>query len=191
MKNRKFEMKIIIMFIAIILINASCSEKTEQLTKSTDYIEASTEDTSLHLNQKILYYDSLLFSGKVIHKINGVTLKISEYKDGILNGNELTFYENGNLKEERWYINGSKEGEHKGWWENGKLRFVFKNDVFDGSVMQWNIDGMLFSEFNYLNGQEEGLQRAWFPNGDVQANYVAKNNRKYGITGVKFCKSDF
>jgi antitoxin component YwqK of YwqJK toxin-antitoxin module len=50
---------------------------------------------------------------------------------------------------------------------------------------------MLFSDFNYVNGQEEGLQRAWFPNGEVQANYVAKNNRKYGITGVKNCQTTF
>ncbi|HJY63931.1 MAG TPA: toxin-antitoxin system YwqK family antitoxin, partial [Ignavibacteria bacterium] len=51
----------------------------------------------------------------------------------------------------------------------------------------WNENGMLFNDFNYINGYEEGLQRAWYPDGSLQANYVVKNNRKYGLTGVKNC----
>ncbi len=184
-------MKILIVIISLIIIYQGCSIRNEQPAASTDYISVRSDDPKLKYINRSFYYDSLLFTGKISEVKEGDTSRISVYKDGKLNGKEVIYYSAGKIKEERYYTDGNKTGEHKGWWENGKLKFVyhFKDDVFNGNVKVWNVSGMLFNDFNYIKGQEEGLQQAWFPNGDVQANYVAKNNRKYGITGVKNCQT--
>ncbi len=190
----KMQKKILLLFLIILLC---CSLQIIQIKdniilRSTLYTEIDFHNPKLKTVNRLLYYDSLLFSGKIIQKDSSI-LKFSQYKNGLLNGKVISYYNNGHIKEERYFENGLKQGEHKGWWDDGKIRFIyhFKNDLFEGNVKQWNSSGMLFSDFNYDKGQEEGLQRAWFPNGDVQANYIAKNNRKYGITGVKYCKSIF
>ena len=62
--------------------------------------------------------------------------------------------------------------------------------MFEGEQKQWNREGLLYTDFNYKKGHEEGLERMWYPDGKIQANYVAKYNRKYGLTGVKNCATD-
>lgn len=187
--TNKMKLLSIILFVSFIL--TGCSEKNEQLTGSTEYKEVISTD--IHLTSKVrsVYYDSLLFTGKITETSGNNIVSISEYKAGKLHGEQLTYFLNGKINEQRYYENGCKTGEHKGWWAGGELRFIyhFKNDVFDGNVKVWNEKGMLFNDFNYVNGQEDGSQKAWFANGDIQANYVAKGNRKYGITGVKNCQT--
>lgn len=185
-------MKHITIIISFLILISGCSFfKKEQLSGATEFIYVNSADKKIKSKDRLLYYDSLMFTGKIFEVKEGDTLRMSEYKNGKLNGKEVIYYSPGKIKEERYYADGNKTGEHKGWWESGRLRFIyhFKDDMFDGNVKVWNVNGMLFNDFNYVKGQEEGLQQAWFPNGDVQANYVAKNNRKYGITGVKNCQT--
>jgi antitoxin component YwqK of YwqJK toxin-antitoxin module len=185
-------MKKTIIILLLGLLVTSCSENTEQLVKTTEYTEVSSGDSKLSTQNKIVYLDGLLFTGKLIERNNGSIISVKEYKNGKQDGFQYTYYYSGNVNEERYYENGLKTGEHKGWWENGKLKFVYhyKNDMFDGNVKVWNEAGMLFNDFNYINGKEEGSQKAWSVNGEIQANYVVKGNRKYGITGVKDCKTE-
>ncbi|NOS84880.1 MAG: hypothetical protein HOP31_07050 [Ignavibacteria bacterium] len=181
---------IIILLLGLLVI--SCSENTEQLVKSTEYTEVPMGDSKLNRKNRMIFYDGLLFTGKLIESNNGNIISVTEYKNGKQDGFQYTYYYNGNVNEERYYENGLKTGEHKGWWENGYLKFIYhyKNDVFDGNVKVWNETGLLFNDFNYVNGQEEGLQKAWYADGEIQANYIVKDNRKYGITGVKDCKTE-
>lgn len=159
---------------------------------STDYVTVSASDVRFKVKSRVLYLDTLLFTGKIEkHDENGKLASSSEYLNGLQHGYLLTYYANEQINEQRFFQYGKKEGEHKGWWENGLIRFIyhFKNDVFDGNVRMWNETGMLFNDFNYVKGQEEGMQKSWFENGMVRANYETRNNRKYGLTGVKNCKS--
>ncbi len=189
--NRFYNMKIYIIILSIVLSIAGCSSKKEQSAGTTEFIYVNSDDTKLNTKARLIYYDSLLFSGRITELKGNDTMSYSEYKAGKLNGQQVTYFSNGKVNEERYHKNGFKTGEHKGWWENGNLRFIyhFIDDKLEGNVKVWNEKGMLFNDFNYVKGQEEGLQQAWFPNGDVQANYVAKNNRKYGISGVKNCQT--
>jgi len=175
-----------------IVLAASCGKKEISQISSTEYPEVSSDDSKLSIKNRIVYYDSLLLTGK-IKEIDefGKTTMTSEYFEGELNGLQVSYYASGKVKEERYFERGKKEGIHKGWWENGNQKFIsyFKNDVFDGNVKMWSENGSLFNDFNYINGHEEGLQRSWFPDGKLRTNYVAKNFRKYGLTGVKNCKS--
>lgn len=184
-------MKMYIIILSIMLFIAGCSSKKEQSAGKTEFIYVNSTDTKLNTKARLIYYDTLLFSGRITEVKGNDTMSYSEYKAGKLNGKQVTYFSKGMVNEERYYENGFKTGEHKGWWENSNQRFIyhFENDLLEGNVKVWNEKGMLFNDFNYVKGQEDGLQQAWFPNGDVQANYVAINNRKYGITGVKNCQT--
>lgn len=185
-------MKRTILILFLVFIAAGCSVENEQLVESTGFIEVTAGDSRLSMRNRTFYYDGLLFTGKYTEKNNGAVTSVSEYRNGKLDGYQITYYSNGMTKEERHFENGLKTGEHKGWWENGKLKFVYNysNDEFNGNVKVWNELGMLFNDFNYVNGKEEGLQKAWTADGEIQANYFVKDNRKYGITGVKDCKTE-
>lgn len=182
-----------ILIILLGIVATGCSVKQEQLAETTGYMEVSSGDTALRMRERLLFYDGKLFTGKVRDENNGRLVSVKTYSGGIPDGLHVTYYQNGIICEERYFENGLKTGEHKGWWENGKLKFVYHytNDEFNGNVKVWNESGMLFNDFNYVNGKEEGLQRAWSSSGEIQANYVVKGNRKYGITGVKDCKTEF
>ena len=67
-------------------------------------------------------------------------MKITEYSDGRKNGIEISYYSNRQVKELRYYEQGKKEGNHKGWWPDGKQRFEFNfvNDVYHGNQREWN-----------------------------------------------------
>lgn len=171
---------------------AGCAAPGKIPIGSTSYLKLNSNDALIRHEERIVYYNALLFTGSITEVSKGDTVSITEYKNGLKEGKQLSYYLNGQVKEERYYENGLKTGEHTGWWENGKLKFIyhFSNDEFNGNVKAWSESGQLFNDFNYVNGKEEGLQRAWFPGGEVQANYVAKNNRKYGITGVKNCQTN-
>lgn len=151
-----------------------------------------SNDKKLSRSEGKMYYNRKLFTGAVIELYgNGDVFKVTSYKKGVEEGIQTAFLENGKIMEKRFYENGHKEGTHTGWWENGNLRFEFHfmNGLYEGNQKEWDESGMLYTDFNYVKGYEEGLQRAWYPDGTIQANYIVKNNRKYGLTGVKNCQS--
>lgn len=99
------------------------------------------------------------------------------------------WHPNGRLREKRFFKQGKREGTHYGWWEDGKPSFVyhFKADLHQGLAHTWHSNGKSASIFNYTQGQEDGQQQAWYDNGVLRLNYVARNGRQYGLTGVKNC----
>lgn len=181
-----------IFIISVIMMLGGCAAPVKNNIGSTGYLNINSNDSSIRHKERIVFYNDLLFTGSITEVNKSDTISITEYKNGLKCGKQISYYSNGQIKEERYFENGLKTGKHRGWWENGKLKFIchFSNDEFNGNVKAWSESGQLSNDFNFVNGKEEGLQRAWFPGGEVQANYVAKNNRKYGITGVKNCQTN-
>jgi antitoxin component YwqK of YwqJK toxin-antitoxin module len=139
-----------------------------------------------------LYYNNQPFSGwRYELYANRDTALLVPFFQGKEQGLARQWYSNGQLREERYYEQGEKTGEHRGWWENGKQRFLyhFQHDAFEGTQQEWNEAGLLYRSTNYKAGKENGLQQMWRNDGSVVANYVVRNGRNYGLTGVKNCKS--
>ncbi len=163
------------------------------------FLNTSETGTTVYSNDKLLsrmngnlFYSGKMFTGKIIELyINGDAAKVTSYKDGVEDGIEIAFYNDGKIMEQRYYEKGQKAGIHFGWWNNGNVKFIFnfKDGIYEGNQREWNEKGLLYTDFNYVKGHEEGLQRAWYLDGTLQANYVVKNNRKYGLTGVKNCQT--
>lgn len=119
------------------------------------------------------------------------TLLLEGYFKGKLSGVCKKWYLNKQLREERNYLAGQKNGKQVAYWENGNKRFEFfaKNDAYEGELKEYSENGHLFHLGTYVNGQEEGPQKMWYNNGKIRANYVIIKGKRYGLLGTKNCKN--
>ena len=99
------------------------------------------------------------------------------------------WYDNGQLAEERSYVNGREAGVHRGFWADGRERFeyAYSEGLLDGTSREWFDTGGVWREQHYVRGHEEGLQRLYWPDGRVRASYDIVKGRRYGLMGAKGC----
>ena len=102
---------------------------------------------------------------------------------------ERQLYADGRIAEERGFIGAREEGEHRGWWPDGKPRFEYRyhDGLLTGVSREWFPSGALWREQTYVRGQEEGLQRMYWEDGRVRASYVVAGGRRFGLLGAKGC----
>lgn len=137
-----------------------------------------------------LWFNNQPFSGHQFQCLaSGDTLFTGTYLHGKAEGLHRRWHMGGKLKEARHYQNGWQEGIQRGWYESGKPSFIyhFKQDVYDGTRTEWYTNGQRALYGHYHEGQEEGPQQQWFADGRLKVNYVVRNGRHYGFTGVKHC----
>ena len=160
----------------------SCSSMPEQVN---------VNDKQLQLEQGILYYNNVLYTGTVVTTVQQEQL-VSEqpYVKGRLHGVWKQWYSDGKQKEVRPYFEGIKVGVHRGWWPNGNRKFSYELDRsgrYDGAVKEWYHAGQPFKSFNYKKGKEEGRQQMFAIDGKVRANFFTINGERFGKIGVKKC----
>lgn len=137
-----------------------------------------------------LWLNNRLFSGWQYQcRASGDTAFVGAYFRGKAEGEHWSWHENRHVKEIRQYRNGWQEGQQRGWHASGSqaFLFLFLHDVYEGPVREWYPDGRTARSMNYHKGQEDGRQQMWFADGSIQANYVVRKGRTYGLTGVKNC----
>jgi antitoxin component YwqK of YwqJK toxin-antitoxin module len=170
------------------------NEVSEQSSVVIPDVEVSSQDTTLSLQQGILFSKGKTYSGFVIEKYeNGQIGTKMGYLNGKLEGNQVKFYPDGSKMEERFYKDNRKNGTHLGWWQNGKKKFeyIIKDDVPTGEHHEWYENGQLYSFATFdQNGQPEGKQQMWYSTGQIKQNYVMKNGRRFGFLGAKGCMGE-
>ena len=172
----------------LLLLLIACHEQVNEVTIPSFYLR--TDNISLRQQQGFVYYNNKKFSGWVYELYpNGDTALLFSYCNGKEEGYQRKWYEGKKIMEQRFYVRGRKEGEHKGWWPDGKLRFdyAFTNDEHNGEAKEWFSNGKPFRVFHYAMGYEDGLQKMWWEDGRVRANYVVKSGTQYGLIGRKLC----
>lgn len=170
------------LFILILSLVIAPSEK-EDRTTTVDQLER---------QGALFYHLNKPFSGNAIELYpTGEIKSTARFSSGSREGEQYTYHENGQLASVRSYRNNKKHGEHVGWWPNGNKKFSyhFIDGLQEGESLEWYVDGELFREMNYTKGKEEGSQKMWENDGSIRANYVVKNGRRYGLIGLKNCKS--
>ena len=183
-----------ILIIALLLVTWACNTSKE-LSHALVVIPDITIDVSEVFIEKKgaqLFIDGKAYSG-FLTEFN-MAEKVSSrtgYFNGLKEGKAESYYETGVLKEERFYLNNRKHGNHQGWWPNGSMKFdiSFENGLTEGESLEWYENGTPYKAFHYLNGQEVGSQKMWQLDGGIRANYVVKNGHRYGLIGLKNCKS--
>ena len=176
----------------LLVFALSCKNETKQ-TATIPKLYVAASDKGLQQHKGFLYYNGKKFSGRTYELYpNGDTALLFSYFNGKEEGWCLKWYENKKLMEERLYVAGRKEGEHKGWWPDGTPRFDynFKDDEHEGEAKEWFNNGKPSRFFRYAKGHEDGLQRMWWEDRRVRANYVVKGGQQYGLIGRKLCLND-
>lgn len=185
--------KIYLAFTWLLLWGCQQGDNSVKL-QSVEIPDIKLETTHKDLKQQrgVWFYQNKPFSGTLVEKHpSGQVKSHAPYYKGKKQGLAKGWYPNGQRWFERPYEQGRKHGTHKVWWQNGQLKQTafIKQGMYEGNVKAWFHTGKLYRDYNYKKGKEAGHQRMWKPDGRIKANYVVENGRKYGLTGVKNCKS--
>jgi len=185
--------------LVLLMIVSSCNNKKNVVTEikiaktvPVNYLPLADDNFVKH--QDTLYYGNKYFTGYQYSLFpGGDTQFVYSYFNGVEEGPQKLWYNNKQLAESRFYINGKKESLQQAWWPDGKQKFIYTatGDEFTGELKEWNSAGLLCKCFHYTNGQEEGSERMWWDDGTVRANYVIRNGKKYGLTGIKLCTNPY
>ena len=86
---------------------------------------------------------------------NGQIKSEKNYKNGKRDGKYTTWFENGHKAYEANYKNGKRDGKKTVWFENGQIwtEENYKDDKLDGKVTNWNENGQILLELNYKYGE--------------------------------------
>jgi antitoxin component YwqK of YwqJK toxin-antitoxin module len=152
---------------------------TERLEKITLYARINGQTVRHGLEQK-WHTNSSSTSGQLHWEKN--------YKDGLQDGVQKYWYENGKLMEEGMYeqkkglalygkiqglepeytIKACKTGLWKKWYINGQLMeegnyitTIHTKPKRDGFWKYWHKNGQLKTEGNYIEGKKDGLWKLW------------------------------
>jgi len=76
---------------------------------------------------------------------------------------------NGTLIQETFYKKGCKEGRHRTWYKDGRMRKeeFFANNYSHGVFSQWHSTDKLFFQGTYEYGKREGVWRWWGKDGNL------------------------
>ena len=95
-------------------------------------------------DMKHLY--SLFWEIKEGRRTHGLKYK-EIYKDEKLEGEQLKWWENGQLATKKFYKDGKQEGKYLEWYKDGQLccKSFYKEGKLAGEQLYWYKDGQLYS----------------------------------------------
>jgi antitoxin component YwqK of YwqJK toxin-antitoxin module len=122
-------------------------------------------------NLKYLKGEQEPFTGKATTWLAPARPQIeATYKDGLLDGLETTWDNQGHLFSEIMFIMGKFNGKVKQYYADGKPEFekTYANDYMNGPSFHWYANGNKENEGNYVNCRETGVWTFWYENGQKQ-----------------------
>ena len=94
------------------------------------------------------------------------------YKNGILHGEVVHYYKNGQIAFKETYKDGKVVGEMVVYYKNGQLsekRSVNEKGELDGEVVEYYGNGQLKSKGNYKDGLKDGEFVKYYENGKLES----------------------
>lgn len=150
----------------------------------------SINDINLKEKSGVLFYKDKEFSGELVSFFSEGKIEfISNYKNGLKDGEEKIWFINGNLLSKRSYFKGKKIGNHIGFHENGDIRyfFQFEDDKQIGENFTWYPNSKIETYNKFLNGKQL-VYKHWRIDGTIFSNYVWRNEERIGLYGAKLCR---
>jgi len=93
------------------------------------------------------------------HNGSSKIMMTEEYISGNLNGEQKTYFENGQLTEKTIYTNGKKEGKRIVYSDTGVVikEFTYENDQLHGITKYYDSNGKVKIEGNYKRDRKDGI----------------------------------
>lgn len=150
----------------IVLQFFSCTSKINTSQKLN-----SIDDNLSQTKYFLLYIDNYnTYTGLVEIKDSIGNKQITGYlKEGKFEGKWNAFYQSGQLKYERNYVNNKYHGVIKEYYINGQLASVgsYIDGERNGLHKKWYKNGDLKAEIYYIDGKIDGFWKQWDENGNM------------------------
>ena len=164
-----------ILLISVILFSCSDSEKR------------------YHIDEVSFPNDTLTFLKKDMSLLNGLVFselgELGVFKDGKMEGLQMRWYDNRQLKMKGNYINGQRNGLWEYYYDNGQItcRDIFILNKINGVSIYWSENGNQLDKKNYVNGVEDGKQIYFEGNRNnfVEREEVFKLGKKISVSYFK------
>ncbi|MEK9604195.1 MAG: hypothetical protein VW127_07225 [Flavobacteriaceae bacterium] len=105
---------------------------------------------------------------------------LRNYSKGLPQGSWISFYENGQKKEQVNYVNGYMQGVRKSYWNNGlvKEENEFDRGILTGVSNFYYSNGQLRKTIAFdFNGNRDGVWLDYFPNGQIKQKISYKSGK--------------
>ena len=92
-----------------------------------------------------------------------------DYVDGVLHGDEKSYYQSGKLKSLGSFKHGLLDGIVTGYYEDGtiQVRAIYDNGIKQGRVIHYYPNGTKQVETFYTDDEFDGVRSTWFENGKL------------------------
>ncbi|MBP2830575.1 hypothetical protein J8281_00130 [Aquimarina sp. U1-2] len=105
---------------------------------------------------------------KYYHNGSNKLMMTEAYQSGKLDGQQLTYFENGQLTEKTTYVDGKRQGKRMMYSEKGTLlkEFTYENDQLHGDTKYYDTQGELIIEGTYKKDRKDGIWK-YYENGKL------------------------
>ena len=113
---------------------------------------------------------------------NGEVKEKSNFKDDKQEGESLRYYKSGELKNKNNWKDGKLEGERLYYYKNGQLwrKNNYKDGKLKGEEFWYYESGELEYKYNYKNGKPEGEWLDYYKNGQLKEKSNFKDGKQQG-----------
>lgn len=96
---------------------------------------------------------------KYYHYQSTNIMSIENYKNGILDGEKIVYYKNGQIAEKTFYKNGLRNGKYYRFGENGNPieESEYKNGELNGAITYYDKEGKVLIKGTYKNDIKIGM----------------------------------
>ncbi|MDF3820499.1 hypothetical protein P3G55_11335 [Leptospira sp. 96542] len=140
----------------------------------------------------LLYFEEIPFTGVLVTEDKNLLITHqTEYQKGIPHGKYTAKHSiNGIVLEERSFYYGQKDGLHKSYFPNGKLRLLseYKNGQYQNERFEYYEDGTPSLYAKYYESGMVKQTKQWNRKGQIYSNQVyTEEGDVFGKPGSKNC----
>lgn len=101
------------------------------------------------------FKDGLVHGLRIVYYENGIKSLERNYSNGINHGASIEYYPSGQIKQESHFKSGKENGALKAFYENGQVKAIlnFLNGIQQGDYFEYSTDGKLIAQYYFVNGK--------------------------------------
>ena len=174
----------VLVFVVFAFSNCSNVDVVENKDEAGRIIERYTVDKKTRLkdglhetfyvggskSEESNYKNGMLKGEQIFYYENGQIQEVRNFdKEGNFSGVYKSYHETGKLKSEGQYINGSMSGKWKFFYRTGNIKEIvhFRDNVENGPFVEYYENGKISAEGTYVNELEHGVLKKYNDKGEL------------------------
>ena len=133
--------------------------------------------------KKEAHYNQGILEGREAYwDENGLMTAVCSYSKGKKDGEQQLWFRNGQQKEFRQYKDGKEEGVCKSWYSNGSrmAETEYRKGLRHGTAKEWSDLSKPLSISTYVSGKLEGVKTGFYHSGEKQYESLFHKGQRQG-----------